>query len=286
MADPGALPILVTGGAGFIGSNFVRQWLAEESSPIVNLDKLSYAGNLDSLADLAADRRYRFVHGDICDRRLVSGLLAEVRPRAIVHFAAESHVDRSIDEAAAFLETNVVGTFRLLDAALGYWESTGRAALFRFLQISTDEVFGSLGPEGRFAETSPYAPNSPYSASKAAADHFARAYHRTYGLPVIVTRCTNNYGPRQFPEKLVPLTILNALEGRPLPVYGDGRNIRDWIHVEDHCRAIRCVLSAEGPAKPTISGPIARGRTSRSWRRSAARWTGSGRSRPAAPAAG
>lgn len=242
MADPGALPILVTGGAGFIGSNFVRQWLAEESSPIVNLDKLSYAGNLDSLADLAADRRYRFVHGDICDRRLVSGLLAEVRPRAIVHFAAESHVDRSIDEAAAFLETNVVGTFRLLDAALGYWESTGRAALFRFLQISTDEVFGSLGPEGRFAETSPYAPNSPYSASKAAADHFARAYHRTYGLPVIVTRCTNNYGPRQFPEKLVPLTILNALEGRPLPVYGDGRNIRDWIHVEDHCRAIRCVL--------------------------------------------
>lgn len=249
MADPVALPILVTGGAGFIGSNFVRQWLAEESSPIVNLDKLTYAGNLDSLADLAADRRYRLVHGDICDRRLVSELLGEVRPRAIVHFAAESHVDRSIDEAAAFLETNVVGTFRLLDAALGYWESTGRAAMFRFIQVSTDEVFGSLGPEGRFVETSPYAPNSPYSASKAAADQFARAYHRTYGLPVIVTRCANNYGPRQFPEKLVPLMILNALEGRPLPVYGDGRNVRDWIHVDDHCRAIRCVLERGGPGE-------------------------------------
>ncbi len=243
--------ILVTGGAGFIGSNFVRQWLAEEPSCVVNLDLLTYAGNLDSLAHAAHDPRYHFVHGDICDGPLLGGLLAEYQPRAVVHFAAESHVDRSIDGPAAFVQTNVVGTFRLLEAARQYWARLAEPerSQFRFLHVSTDEVFGSLGPQGKFTETTPYAPNSPYSASKAAADHFVRAYHHTYGLPVLITNCSNNYGPFQFPEKLIPLMILNALEGKPLPVYGDGRQVRDWLYVEDHCRALRTVLAAGTPGE-------------------------------------
>jgi dTDP-glucose 4,6-dehydratase len=243
--------ILVTGGAGFIGSNFVRQWLREERSPLVNLDSLTYAGNLDSLADVAGDPNYTFVQGDICDGAMVARLLQEHQPRAIVNFAAESHVDRSIDGPAAFVETNVVGTFRMLEAARGYWNALPdplRAA-FRFLHVSTDEVYGSLGETGKFTETTPYAPNSPYSASKAAGDHFARAYHHTYGLPVLITNCSNNYGPYQFPEKLIPLMILNALEGKPLPVYGDGGQIRDWLYVEDHCRAIRTVLAEGAPGQ-------------------------------------
>ena len=237
--------ILVTGGAGFIGSNFIRQWLAEERDGLVNLDKLTYAGNLDSLADVAGDARYRFVQGDIGDGRLLAQLLEEHRPRAVVNFAAETHVDRSIDGPAAFVETNVVGTFRLLEAARHFYASLSETdrADFRFLHVSTDEVFGSLGPTGYFTEESPYGPNSPYSASKAASDHFVRAYCHTYGLPVLVTNCSNNYGPYQFPEKLIPLMILNALAGKPLPVYGDGRQVRDWLYVEDHCRAIRAVLA-------------------------------------------
>jgi dTDP-glucose 4,6-dehydratase len=220
-------------------------WLQSQESAVVNLDRLTYAGNLDSLADLVKDPRHVFVHGNIGDGPLVARLLAQHRPRAIVNFAAESHVDRSIDGPAAFVETNVVGTCQLLDAARHYWEDLPKAERsdFRFLQISTDEVYGSLGPTGKFSELTPYAPNSPYSASKAAADHFARAYHRTYGLPVLVTNCSNNYGPYQFPEKLIPLMILNAVEGKPLPVYGDGQQIRDWLFVEDHCRAICTVLS-------------------------------------------
>jgi dTDP-glucose 4,6-dehydratase len=243
------MTILVTGGAGFIGSNFVRQWLAEEHGRLVNLDKLTYAGNLDSLADVAEDPRYTFIHGDICDGRLVATLLAEHRPRAVINFAAESHVDRSIDGPAAFVETNVVGTFRLLEAARQHWCNLAepQRSQFRFLHVSTDEVFGSLGREGHFAETTAYAPNSPYSASKASADHFVRAYHHTYGLPVLVTNCSNNYGPYQFPEKLIPLMTLNALSGKPLPVYGDGGQIRDWLYVEDHCRAIRAVLAQGTP---------------------------------------
>ncbi len=249
--DNALQPILVTGGAGFIGSNFVRQWIAEERSPLVNLDKLTYAGNLDSLAEVEGHPRYAFVQGDIGDSPLVARLLAEHRPRAIVHFAAESHVDRSIDGPAAFVETNVVGTFRLLEAARRHWcglPEPERAA-FRFLHVSTDEVYGALGPSGKFTETTPYAPNSPYSASKAASDHFVRAYHHTFGLPVLVTNCSNNYGPYQFPEKLIPLMILNALEGRPLPVYGDGQQVRDWLYVEDHCRAIRAVLARGTPGE-------------------------------------
>ena len=243
--------ILVTGGAGFIGSNLVRQWLAEEQARLVNLDKLTYAGNLDSLVGLPRDFCHQFVQGDIGDVALVSRLLAEHRPRAVVHFAAESHVDRSIDGPAAFVETNVVGTFRLLEASRRYWcelPEPERSA-FRFLHVSTDEVYGSLGPTGKFVETSPYAPNSPYSASKAASDHFVRAYFHTYDMPVLVTNCSNNYGPYQFPEKLIPLATLNALEGKPLPVYGDGRQIRDWLFVEDHCRAIRAVLARGVPGE-------------------------------------
>ena len=244
-------PILVTGGAGFIGVNFVRQWIAEERTRVVNLDKLTYAGNLDSLADVMEHSLHVFVEGDMCDGPLVSRLLEEHRPRAVVNFAAESHVDRSIDGPAAFVETNVVGTFRMLEAARRHWEGLPESerSEFRFLQVSTDEVYGSLGPEGLFTETTPYAPNSPYSASKAAADHFARAYHHTYGLPVLVTNCSNNYGPYQFPEKLIPLMILNALEGKPLPVYGDGQQVRDWIYVEDHCRAVRAVLARGTPGE-------------------------------------
>jgi dTDP-glucose 4,6-dehydratase len=243
--------ILVTGGAGFIGSCFVRQWLAEEAARIVNLDKLTYAGNLDSLALVLANPAHVFVEGDIADRATVDRVFQQQQPAVVVHFAAESHVDRSIDDPAEFVRTNVQGTFQLLDSARRYWQRlpAERQADFRFLHVSTDEVYGSLGPAGRFRESSPYDPSSPYAASKAAADHFARAYHRTYGLPVLVTNCSNNYGPYQFPEKLMPLMILNALEGRPLPVYGDGQNVRDWLFVADHCRALRCVLGKGRPGE-------------------------------------
>ncbi len=243
--------ILVTGGAGFIGSNFVRQWIAEEQTRLVNLDRLTYAGNLDSLAEVAENPLHVFVEGDICDGPLLGRLFEEYRPQAVVHFAAESHVDRSIDGPAAFVETNVVGTFCLLEAARAYWNNlpTTQQPGFRFLHVSTDEVYGSLGPTGKFTEETAYAPNSPYSASKAASDHFARAYHHTYGLPVVVTNCSNNYGPYQFPEKLIPLMILNALEGKPLPVYGDGQQVRDWLYVEDHCRAVRTALAQGTPGE-------------------------------------
>ncbi|MGH8678866.1 MAG: dTDP-glucose 4,6-dehydratase [Burkholderiales bacterium] len=244
--------ILVTGGAGFIGSNFVRGWLAHESTVVVNLDKLTYAGSLASLADLQRDSRHSFVQGDIGDFELVSALLREHRPWAIVNFAAESHVDRSIHGPEDFVQTNVVGSFRLLEAARGYWQSLAGPAkdAFRFAHVSTDEVYGSLAPaEPAFSESTPYAPNSPYSASKAAFDHFVRAYFHTYGLPTLTTHCSNNYGPYQFPEKLIPLMILNGLEGKPLPVYGDGSNVRDWLHVGDHCDAIRMVLQAGRPGE-------------------------------------
>jgi len=243
--------ILITGGAGFIGSCFVRQCIAERAARVVNLDKLTYAGNLDSLEAVLADPDHIFVQGDIADRPTVDRVIAEHQPAAIVHFAAESHVDRSIDDPAEFVRTNVQGTFHLLDAARRYCSGlpAARREAFRFLHVSTDEVFGSLGPAGVFSESSPYDPSSPYSASKAAADHFVRAYHRTYGLPVLITNCSNNYGPCQFPEKLVPLMILNAVEGKPLPVYGDGRHVRDWLHVEDHCRALRRVLAAGRPGE-------------------------------------
>ena len=238
--------ILVTGGAGFIGSNFVLDWLATESSSIINLDKLTYAGNPANLSSVSGDRRYRFLQGDICDREFLAELLIRYRPRAIVHFAAESHVDRSIRGPDDFIRTNVNGTFSLLEEARAYWsgldqeEQTG----FRFLHVSTDEVYGSLGADDpAFTENTRYAPNSPYSASKAASDHLVRAYFHTYRLPVLTTNCSNNYGPFQFPEKLIPLTILHAKSGRPLPVYGDGQNIRDWLFVSDHCAAIRLVLA-------------------------------------------
>ena len=237
--------ILVTGGAGFIGANFVLDWLAAGDEPVVNLDQLTYAGNLGNLASLAGDARHAFVRGDIGDAALVTALLAEKRPRAIVNFAAETHVDRSIHGPAAFINTNVVGTFTLLEAARAWWSAQpdDARAGFRFLHVSTDEVYGSLGPaDPAFCETTPYAPNSPYSASKAAADHLVRAYHHTYGFPTLTTNCSNNYGPRQFPEKLIPLIIVNALAGNPLPVYGDGQNVRDWLYVGDHCSAIRAVL--------------------------------------------
>jgi dTDP-glucose 4,6-dehydratase len=244
--------ILVTGGAGFIGANFVLDWIAAAGEPVVNLDKLTYAGNLGSLASLAGDARHVFVQGDIGDRALVERLLAEHRPRAIVHFAAESHVDRSIHGPGAFVQTNVVGTFELLEAARAHWlglAPDARAA-FRFLHVSTDEVYGSLGEDDPpFTETTAYAPNSPYSASKAASDHMVRAYHHTYGLPTLATNCSNNYGPRQFPEKLIPLVISNALEGKRLPVYGDGRQVRDWLYVGDHCEAIRVVLAKGRPGE-------------------------------------
>jgi dTDP-glucose 4,6-dehydratase len=235
--------LLVTGGAGFIGGNFVLGAVAA-GVRVVNLDALTYAGNLDTLAPLHGDPRHVFVHGDIGDRRKVERLLAEHRPRAIVNFAAESHVDRSIDGPAAFIQTNVVGTLVLLEAARDYWLTlTGRErANFRFLHISTDEVYGSLGDNGYFVETTPYAPNSPYSASKAASDHLVRSFHHTYGLPVLTTHCSNNYGPYQFPDKLVPLMTLKAVAGEVLPVYGDGGNVRDWLHVTDHCAAITRVL--------------------------------------------
>ena len=237
--------ILVTGGAGFIGSNFVLSWIGTVGSPVVNLDLLTYAGNPENLSAMDGNARHLLVRGDICDAELVGALLREHQPRAIVHFAAESHVDRSIASPEAFIRTNVQGTFVLLEQAKTYWSGLGDAdrSAFRFLHVSTDEVYGSLGPhDAPFSETTAYAPNSPYAASKAASDHLARAYHHTWGLPVLTTNCSNNYGPFQFPEKLIPLMILNALESKPLPVYGDGMNVRDWLFVEDHCAAIRAVL--------------------------------------------
>ena len=244
--------IIVTGGAGFIGSNFIHTWLANQCGPVVNLDKLTYAGNLMSLADVADHPGYRFVHGDIGDRVLVNSLLGEVRPSAIVNFAAESHVDRSIHSAGEFIQTNIVCTFNLLEEVRGYL--TGLAedeqAAFRFLHVSTDEVYGSLDmADAAFTEQHKYEPNSPYSASKAASDHLVRAYHHTYHLPVLTTNCSNNYGPYHFPEKLIPLTILNALAGKPLPIYGDGQNVRDWLYVADHCAAIRMVLANGRPGE-------------------------------------
>lgn len=237
--------ILVTGGAGFIGSNFVLQWLANADARVVNLDLLTYAGNRRNLQAVETHPRYSFVHGDICDQTLVASILDKHQPRAIVHFAAESHVDRSISGPAAFLQTNIFGTFSLLQQSKTYWAALPPAdkSTFRFLHVSTDEVYGSLAPnDPAFQETTPYAPNSPYAASKASSDLLVRAWHHTYGFPVLTTNCSNNYGPFQFPEKLIPLMILNALEGKPLPVYGDGRNVRDWLFVEDHCAAIRRVL--------------------------------------------
>jgi dTDP-glucose 4,6-dehydratase len=244
--------ILVTGGAGFIGANFVLDWLGGSEEGVVNLDKLTYAGNLDTLAGVSADPRHVFVHGDLLDQPLLDRLLAEHRPRAIVNFAAESHVDRSIHSPEEFIQTNIVGTFRLLEAARAYWgglEGEAKAA-FRFLHVSTDEVYGALGKDDpAFRETNRYEPNSPYSASKAASDHLVRAYHHTYGLPVLTTNCSNNYGPFHFPEKLIPLVIHNALAGKPLPIYGDGQQIRDWLYVKDHCSAIRRVLAAGRPGE-------------------------------------
>ena len=242
--------ILVTGGAGFIGSNFILHWLASEPAHVVNLDKLTYAGNPANLASVFSDRRYNFVQGDICDRGLIADLLLKTRPRAIVHFAAESHVDRSIHGPDDFVRTNVNGTFSLLEEARAYWSAMNQAEKsgFRFLHVSTDEVYGSLSAtELAFSETTRYAPNSPYSASKASSDHLVRAYHHTYGMPVLTTNCSNNYGPYHFPEKLVPLSILNALEGKPIAIYGDGSNIRDWLHVEDHARALCHVLRLGQP---------------------------------------
>lgn len=241
--------ILVTGGAGFIGANFVLDWLAvqgrEGGEGVVNLDKLTYAGNLETLASLAGDTRHEFVQGDIGDAALVAALLGKYRPRAVVNFAAESHVDRSIGAPMEFIQTNIVGTFQLLEAVKAYWQTLAAAekSTFRFLHVSTDEVYGSLEKnDSAFVETNRYEPNSPYSASKAASDHLVRAYHHTYGLPVLTTNCSNNYGPFHFPEKLIPLVIVNALAGKPLPVYGDGQQIRDWLYVKDHCSAIRAVL--------------------------------------------
>ncbi len=244
--------ILVTGGAGFIGANFVLDWCAQDDEPLVNLDALTYAGNLGNLTALRNDPRHVFVRGDIGDRALIESLLATHRPRAVVNFAAESHVDRSIHGPAQFIETNIVGTFTLLDAAKAYWAGLPGAEreAFRFLHVSTDEVYGSLGPgESAFSETTPYAPNSPYSASKAGSDHLVRAYHHTYGFPTLTSNCSNNYGPRQFPEKLIPLMIVNALSGKPLPVYGDGLNVRDWLYVGDHCAALRAVLRGGKPGE-------------------------------------
>jgi dTDP-glucose 4,6-dehydratase len=244
--------ILVTGGAGFIGSNFVLDWLAQSDEPVINLDKLSYAGNLENLASLQGDSRHIFVHGDICYFELIAGLLKRYRPTAIVHFAAESHVDRSIHGPGEFMRTNIDGTFTLLEAARGYWNSLEGEdkAGFRFHHVSTDEVYGSLQPdEPPFVETSLYQPNSPYSASKAASDHLVRAWHHTYGLPVTTSNCSNNYGPFHFPEKLIPLVIANALAGKALPIYGDGLQVRDWLYVKDHCSAIRRILESGRPGE-------------------------------------
>jgi dTDP-glucose 4,6-dehydratase len=242
-----AVRILVTGGAGFIGSNFLLEWFRHEDETVINVDKLTYAGNLENLASLQGDARHQFVRGDIGDSILMTRLLAQYTPRAVINFAAESHVDRSIHGPEEFVQTNIVATFRLLETVRGYWDSLSEddRALFRFLHVSTDEVYGSLEPaDPAFTEDRRYEPNSPYSASKAASDHLVRAYHHTYGLPVMTTNCSNNYGPFQFPEKLIPLVIHNALVGKSLPIYGDGQQVRDWLYVEDHCRAIRQVLGA------------------------------------------
>ena len=238
------MTILVTGGAGFIGANFVLDWLGSSDEPVLNLDKLTYAGNLESLKSVADNPRHIFSHTDICDRAALDALFTQYRPVGVMHLAAESHVDRSIHGPGDFIQTNVVGTFTLLEAARGYWSSLDDAAkaAFRFHHISTDEVFGSLGAEGQFCETTAYDPRSPYSASKASSDHLVRAWHHTYGLPVVVTNCSNNYGPYHFPEKLIPLMILNALAGKPLPIYGKGENVRDWLYVDDHARALRAVF--------------------------------------------
>ncbi|MDP2022519.1 MAG: dTDP-glucose 4,6-dehydratase [Hydrogenophaga sp.] len=244
--------ILVTGAAGFIGSNFVIDWLAQSGEAVVNLDKLTYAGNPENLKNLQGDARHVFVQGDIGDRALVDQLLKDHAPRAVVNFAAESHVDRSIHGPGEFIQTNVVGTFNLLESVRAHWTALGDAdkAAFRFLHVSTDEVYGTLGPDDApFTETTPFAPNSPYSASKASSDHLVRAYHHTYGIPVLTTNCSNNYGPYHFPEKLIPLVIVNALQGKPLPIYGDGRQVRDWLFVKDHCSAIRRVLEAGQPGE-------------------------------------
>jgi dTDP-glucose 4,6-dehydratase len=244
--------ILVSGGAGFIGSNFVLDWLAQSDEPVINLDNLTYAGNLENLANLLGDARHVFVQGDLGDRALVERLLAEHKPRAVLHFAAESHVDRSIHGPEDFIQTNIVGTFRLLEAVRAYWSALPEVekTAFRFLNVSTDEVYGTLSKDDPpFSETNPYEPNSPYSASKAAADHLVRAWHHTYGLPVLTTNCSNNYGPYHFPEKLIPLMIVNALADKPLPVYGDGQQVRDWLYVKDHCSAIRLVLKRGRPGE-------------------------------------
>jgi dTDP-glucose 4,6-dehydratase len=246
------MTILVTGGAGFIGSNFVLEWIAHTDEPVVNLDKLTYAGNLENLRAAQVSPSHHFVHGDIADRTLVQQLLDKQAPRAIVHFAAESHVDRSIHGPREFIDTNVIGTFNLLEETRSYLGKIGDAAreAFRFVHVSTDEVYGSLAPsDPPFGETSRYAPNSPYAASKAASDHLVRAYHGTYGVPTVITNCSNNYGPYQFPEKLIPLMILNAIAGKPLPVYGDGGNVRDWLFVQDHCAALRLVLTRGRPGE-------------------------------------
>lgn len=245
-------PILITGGAGFIGSNFVLQWIKHEHSPVINLDKLTYAGNIKNLAGLEGNPRHIFFKGDINDRALVGRLFNDYRPWAIINFAAESHVDRSIHGPKDFIQTNVNGTFQLLEESRAFWEKLAdkEKSAFRFLHISTDEVYGSLSPnDPPFTETTSYAPNSPYSASKAASDHLVRAYHHTYGLPTLTSNCSNNYGPYQFPEKLIPLMILNALTGKSLPVYGDGLNIRDWLYVEDHCAALRTILTRGRPGE-------------------------------------
>lgn len=239
--------IIVTGGAGFIGGNFVLDWLASNDEPVINLDKLTYAGNLDTLSSVKDDPRHHFVHGDIGDKDLIAKLLQEHKPRAVVNFAAESHVDRSIHGPADFIQTNIMGTFNLLEAVREYWNGleVANKTAFKFLHVSTDEVYGTLSPtDAPFTEKHQYEPNSPYSASKAASDHLVRAWHHTYGLPVVTTNCSNNYGPYHFPEKLIPLVILNALEGKPLPIYGDGQQVRDWLYVKDHCSAIRRVLEA------------------------------------------
>lgn len=240
------MTILVTGGAGFIGGNFVLDWLASSSEKVINVDKLTYAGNLETLKLIQANPAHFFVKADIGDRAAIGDLLREHQPRAVINFAAESHVDRSIEGPGEFIQTNVVGTFNLLESVRGYWSGLGDEArlAFRFLHVSTDEVYGSLSPTDEpFKETNPYEPNSPYSASKAASDHLVRAWHHTYGLPVVTTNCSNNYGPYHFPEKLIPLVILNAIAGKPLPIYGDGQQVRDWLYVKDHCSAIRAVLN-------------------------------------------
>ena len=248
--------VIVTGGCGFIGANFVRLLVAGDAYHVVNLDALTYAANPLSLADLEGNPNYVFVKGNITDRELVSSLFTQYKPAGVFHFAAESHVDRSIVHAEDFVQTNVIGTFTMLEAARAYWNdlSEDQKKTFRFLHVSTDEVFGSLGPDGWFTEETPYAPNSPYSASKASSDHFVRAYHHTYGLPTVITNCSNNYGPYQFPEKMIPLMIMHAISGKPLPVYGDGSNVRDWLYVEDHCKAVKLAFEKGTPGDVYVIG--------------------------------